>query len=237
VDRHGAGRSDPALAALAEFPVSLSADLYWSFRSPYSYLGSKRYRAISDEYDVDLQVRPVYPIAIRNPEFFARVNPLWIPYVVRDCARIAEFRELPFGVPSPDPIVQDLKTRTISADQPYIFWLSRLGVEAARRGKGLAFIDEVSTLIWGGAVVGWHEGDHLAKAAARAGLELAEMQSAIEGNAENLDAEIFANQDRLEAAGHWGVPCLVFEGEPFHGQDRIDLALWRMKQKGLRPRA
>ena len=40
----------------------------------------------------------------------------------------------------------------------------------------------------------------------------------------------------LEAAGHWGVPTMVFEGEPFFGQDRIDLLVWRMKQKGLRGR-
>ena len=27
----------------------------------------------------------------------------------------------------------------------------------------------------------------------------------------------------------------VLEGEPFFGQDRIDVLLWRMKQKGLQP--
>jgi 2-hydroxychromene-2-carboxylate isomerase len=216
--------------------VTLEAELYWSFRSPYSYLGAKHYREIIDHYDLDIMVRPVYPIAIRNPDFFAKVNPLWIPYVIRDCTRIAEFRGLPFGFPSPDPIVQDLATRKISGDQPYIYWLSRLGVEAARRGRGLPFIEEISTMIWGNAVVDWHKGDHLANAAGRAGLDLDEMQSAIKGNEEDLDAEIFANQDALESAGHWGVPCLVFEGEPFHGQDRIDMAVWRMEQKGLRPR-
>jgi 2-hydroxychromene-2-carboxylate isomerase len=52
-------------------------------------------------------------------------------------------------------------------------------------------------------------------------------------DAEALDAEIAENQTALEAAGHWGVPTLVFDGEPFFGQDRIDMALWRMKQKGL----
>ena len=217
--------------------MTLSAELYWSFRSPYSYLGAKQYREIGEEYDVDIAVRPVYPIAIRNPEFFDKVNPLWIPYLIRDCSRIAEYRGLGFGLPSPDPIVQDLQTREISPDQPYIYWLSRLGVEAARRGKGLRFIEEVATMIWGGQVVGWDKGDHLAQAAERAGLDLAEMQAGIAGNEADLDAEIFANQDQLEAAGHWGVPCLVFEGEPFHGQDRIDMALWRMKQRGLERRA
>ena len=46
-----------------------------------------------------------------------------------------------------------------------------------------------------------------------------------------------ANQAALEAAGHWGVPTLVFQGEPFFGQDRIDVALWRMQAAGLTPRS
>jgi 2-hydroxychromene-2-carboxylate isomerase len=52
-----------------------------------------------------------------------------------------------------------------------------------------------------------------------------------------LDAAIAQNQADLESAGHWGVPTMVFEGEPFFGQDRIDLLVWRMKQHGLRERA
>ncbi len=216
--------------------MTFSADLYWSFRSPYSYLGAKQYCEIGDQYDVDIVVRPVYPIAIRNPDFFARINPLWIPYLLKDCTRIAEYRGLGFAFPSPDPIVQNMQTREISPDQPYIYWLTRLGVEAARRGRGLAFIEQVSTMIWGGEVVGWDQGDHLAQAARRSGLDLADMQAAIEGNEADLDDEIASNQAALEAAGHWGVPCLVFEGEPLFGQDRIDMALWRMKQKGLQPR-
>ena len=40
----------------------------------------------------------------------------------------------------------------------------------------------------------------------------------------------------LEAAGHWGVPTMVFQGEPFFGQDRIDLLVWRFRQHGLRER-
>jgi hypothetical protein len=50
-------------------------------------------------------------------------------------------------------------------------------------------------------------------------------------------AEIHANQAALEAGGHWGVPTLVFDGEPFFGQDRIEMVLWRMQQKGLEKRS
>ena len=52
-----------------------------------------------------------------------------------------------------------------------------------------------------------------------------------------VDAEVAANQAALEAAGHWGVPTMVFEGEPFFGQDRFDVLVWRLKQRGLRKRA
>ena len=38
------------------------------------------------------------------------------------------------------------------------------------------------------------------------------------------------------AAGHWGVPTMVFDGEPFFGQDRLDLLVWRMRQAGLQER-
>jgi 2-hydroxychromene-2-carboxylate isomerase len=114
--------------------------------------------------------------------------------------------------------------------------LTRLGQAAALRGKGLAFAHEVAMLIWGGAE-NWHEGKHLAGAAERAGLNLAELDVEAVAKAEALDAEIHANQAALEAGGHWGVPTLVFDGEPFFGQDRIDIALWRMQQKGLEKRA
>ena len=215
--------------------MTLSADIYWSFRSPYSYLATRRYRALAADYDLTLSLRPVYPLAIRQPDFFERNHPGWLRYLLTDVARLSQYLDIPFAPPRPDPIVQDMATRKIADDQPHIFRLTRLGQAAARRGKGLAFVDEVSRLIWGGTQ-GWNEGDHLAGAAQRAGLELAELEAEIAREPEALDAEIAANQAALEAAGHWGVPTLVFEGEPFFGQDRIDLAVWRMAQKGLTKR-
>jgi 2-hydroxychromene-2-carboxylate isomerase len=215
--------------------MTLTADLFWSFRSPYSYLATRRYRALTDEHDLAINLRPVYPLAIREPSFFERNHPNWLRYTFTDMFRVAQFHGIPFGPPRPDPIVQNVITREISDEQPYIFRLTRLGQAAARRGQSLAFCDEVSQLIWGGAE-NWHEGDHLTGAATRAGLDLAELDAEAERDAEALDAEIAANQSALEAAGHWGVPTLVFDGEPFFGQDRIDMAVWRMQQKGLVPR-
>ena len=215
--------------------MSLKADVYWSFRSPYSYLATRRYVALCREYDFGINLRFVYPLAIREPDFFENSHPNWLGYVIKDIFRIAQFMDIPLAPPDPNPIVQNIATRKIAKEQPYIFFLTRMGQAASRRGKGLEFADEVSRLIWGG-VKDWHTGDHLAQAATRAGLDLTELKTEADTKAEDLDGEIASNQKALEAAGHWGVPTLVFEGEPFFGQDRIDLAVWRMKQKGLEKR-
>jgi 2-hydroxychromene-2-carboxylate isomerase len=217
--------------------MSLTFDLFWSFRSPYSYLVTRRIVELTRRFDVDARVRVVLPIAVRIAGFFDRVNPLWPPYLMRDTMRIAESLGIPYGWPQPDPIVQDFTTRKVADEQPYIYRLTRLGALAAERGRGVPFIDEVSQIIWGGQIAGWHEGEHLAAAAARAGCDLAEMDPVVARDATRLDAVITQNQTDLEAAGHWGVPTMVFNGEPFFGQDRLDLLVWRMRQHGLRERA
>jgi 2-hydroxychromene-2-carboxylate isomerase len=142
---------------------------------------------------------------------------------------------LPFRWPEPDPIVQDMETLAIAADQPHIFRLTRLGAAAAEAGRGLAFIDAVSDLIFGGTE-GWNEGDLLAEAAHRAGLDLAALDATVAADPARWDAVIDANQAALDASGHWGVPTLVFEGEPFFGQDRIEMCVWRMRERGLTAR-
>lgn len=215
--------------------MPLSIDVFWSFRSPYSYLATPRLVRLAAEYELDVKIRVVLPIAVRIPGFFDTVNPLWPPYLLRDTMRIAEYERIPYGWPRPDPIVQDFATRQVAREQPYIHRLTRLGVAASERGRGLPFVAEVSRVIWGGDVVGWHEGAHLADAAARADLDLAELDGAIAAQRGRHDSVIAENQRALETAGHWGVPTMVFAGEPFFGQDRLDLLLWRLRQHGLRP--
>lgn len=214
----------------------LSADLYFSFRSPYSYLAIGKYRQIAGAYDLTINLRPVYPIAIRDPGFFERESPLWLPYLIRDIRRVAEYNDLPLALPQPDPIVMNLQTREIAAEQPLIRPITYLGVEAARQGRGVEFADEVSSMIWGG-VENWNSDENMTAACERAGLVLSDLQSAVDGNAAGYEAEIAANDAALEKSGHWGVPTLVFQDEPFFGQDRIDIALWRMKQAGLLAKA
>jgi 2-hydroxychromene-2-carboxylate isomerase len=217
--------------------VALDVDVFWSFRSPYSYLATPRLLQIAAEYEVCLNVRPVYPLAVRVDGFFKRQDRRWPRYVALDASRTAQMLGMRFGAPRPDPIVMDFSTGDVAKDQPYIGRLTHLGQAAAERGRGLEFIAEVSRIIWGGEVDGWNTGDHLAHATARAGLDLADLEQTIEREGERLEAAIQASHARLETVGHWGVPTFVFGDEPFFGQDRLETLLWRLRQNGLEARA
>jgi 2-hydroxychromene-2-carboxylate isomerase len=212
----------------------LVADLYFSIRSPFSYLAIQQLDRLLQNHIpvVEIRLKPVMPIAVRKPELFTRMNALEMPYLAMDARRTAEKEGIDIRVwPVPDPIVQDMTSLEIAAEQPYIWRLTRLLQCSVEQGKGFEFALCLSRLIWGGTVDGWHEGDHLKQAAASVGLCLSEMDADIEANAGDYDRKVFANQDALAAAGHWGVPTIVFEGEPFYDQDRVEVFLWRLQQK------
>ncbi|MGH7017112.1 MAG: 2-hydroxychromene-2-carboxylate isomerase [Caulobacteraceae bacterium] len=211
--------------------MSPSFDLYWSFRSPYSYLLTPRLLALVESGEAACVVKPVLPLAVRTPEFFERQDPLWTSYLLTDMMREAERLSMPLRWPRPDPVARS-PSEGYRIHQPHIHRLTALGVAAAERGRGPHFLNEVGHLIWSGEVDDWHEGDHLAHAARRAGLDWDELTASMAGDPARFAAIIEQNQADQRAAGHWGVPLMIFEGEPFFGQDRFDRLLWRM---GLTP--
>lgn len=211
--------------------MTAQVDVYWSFRSPYSYLVTPDLLRLREDFDVEVHLRPVLPIALRNKDSLFASDRKPAQYIVMDAFRRGAFLGMTINWPSPDPVVQDFQTFEVSDDQPHIYRLSALGVEAERRGKGVDLAYQVSHLIWS-EEPGWDQGDRLAGAVAKAGLDLADLEAAISGY--DPMTEIEANHAALEAAGHWGVPTMVFKGEPFFGQDRIDTLRWRLEQAGLK---
>lgn len=212
--------------------MSNNIDVFWSFRSPYSYLVTPDLMRLRDDYQLSVSLRPVLPIALRAKATIFNAKDKKQPrYIVMDSYRRAKMLGLPMAWPKPDPVVQDMETFEVPEEQPYIRRLSKLGAEAERQGKGIDFAFHVAALLWGGTR-GWNEGDHLARATEKAGLDLAEMEAALEQY--DGEAEIRKNHELLEQAGHWGVPTMVFNGEPFFGQDRIETLRWRLDEAGLR---
>jgi 2-hydroxychromene-2-carboxylate isomerase len=213
--------------------MTLSVDLFFSFRSPYSYLALPKTLKLIANYDATVNLRPVYPLAVRVPGFFKRANPQFARYVVLDSSRVAKHDNIPFRFPRPDPIVQNMVTLEVAEHQPYIHRLTRLGAAAQLEGRSLVFVDTISLVLWDGTVKDWNEGDHLARAAEAAGFDLAAMDAAISADPDRYERIIADNEKAHAASGHWGVPTFVFENEPFFGQDRIELLIWRMESRGL----
>ena len=52
----------------------MKIDLYFSYRSPYSYLILPRMLKLKEKYDIEINFKVVYPIAIRMPEWFEGKN-------------------------------------------------------------------------------------------------------------------------------------------------------------------
>lgn len=207
-------------------------EIYWSFRSPYSYLAVDRLCDVAEQYDVEIDFRPVRPLALREPDFFTRGRKQFLPYLFRDVPREAERLGISFGMPSPDPIVMDLNSGKVADEQPYMDRIMPLGLAASAMGRGLEFAQVVSRRVWGGAA-NWHEDENLAAAATEAGVMLTELDAYVSEHAEQLQADLEHNE-AAQLKLHWGVPLMVLDGEPFFGQDRLDSLLWRLDQKGLK---
>ena len=110
-------------------------DVFWSFRSPYSYLVTADLLKLREDYDVHVRLRPVLPIALRAKSTIFDASDKKRPrYIVMDARRRAEFLGLPFVWPKPDPVVQDRETFKVPEEQPLIWRLTGLGVVAENLG-------------------------------------------------------------------------------------------------------
>ena len=96
-------------------------------------------------------------------------------------------------------------------------------------------------LVWNGQKVPWNKDNyaHVRNAIQVAGIDADELIKDVTDNPDKYDKLIQANMDlQLQNdARHTGVPCFVFNNEPFFGQDRMDMLVWRLKQYGLTERA
>jgi len=193
-------------------------DFYFSYRSPYSYLILPRMLKLKNEYNVDINFKIVYPIAIRLPEFFERKNILYFFSVMLDIKRKAKKLNMALKLPlKPDPIRQNTLTGRISNHQPYIFDVCHMGQLMSNRGKGIEFAYEMSTLIW--SVKNWYSDENLTKILAELGEDFSEVRESIKLNERQLIEEIELNQEDQKDAGHHGVPLNVYKDKSYFGQD------------------
>lgn len=215
----------------------MKIDLYFSYRSPYSYLILPRMLKLKEKYDIEINFKVVYPIAIRMPEWFEGKNFFtFFFFKMIDMRLQAKKLGIPFTSKlKPDPIRQNIMTGKISSHQPYIFDICHLGQMAQIKGVGMEFAFEVSSLIFGG-VENWNTDENLSEAARKVGLDLNQLRESVNVHEEEIIGQIKQNQVDQLNAGHHGVPLTVIGDKHFFGQDQFHKIMETLKEKGLKER-
>ena len=215
----------------------MKIDLYFSYRSPYSYLILPRMLKLKEKYDIDINFKIVYPIAIRMPEWFEGKNIFtYFFFKMIDMRIQAKKLGIPFTTKlRPDPIRQNIMTGKISSHQPYIFDICHLGQMAQIKGVGIEFAFEVSSLIFGG-VENWNTDENLSKAAKKVGLDLKQLRESVNVHEEEIISQIKQNQVDQLNAGHHGVPLTVIGDAYFFGQDQFKKIMKTLEENGLKER-
>lgn len=223
--------------------------VYWSMRSPYCYMSLTRCIEMQEKYNLTLDVRPVWPIAIRDPHSFDVMRDMGyrLPYQDVDSFRCAAFHGVQMRYPVPDPVLQHA-----DKDSPYgkiapfeeqkdIQFLTRTAVAAAEMGKGWDYLNMVMRTVWDGETRPWNQDDYkyIKQGIELAGIDADALVKDVTENPKKYDDIATRNneQQKDNTCGHTGVPLFVFKGEPFFGQDRMDLLIWRLKQHGLTERS
>ena len=215
----------------------MKIDLYFSYRSPYSYLILPRMLKLKEKYDIEINFKIVYPIAIRMPEWFEGKNFFtFFFFKMIDMRLQAKKLGIPFTSKlKPDPIRQNIMTGKISSHQPYIFDICHLGQMAQMKGVGMEFAFEVSSLIFGG-VENWNTDENLSEAAKKVGLDLNQLRESVNVHEQEIIGQIKQNQVDQLNAGHHGVPLTVIGDKHFFGQDQFDKIMKTLKENGLKER-
>jgi 2-hydroxychromene-2-carboxylate isomerase len=176
-------------------------EMFYSFRSPYSYLALERALELTDHYPVALEIRPVLPMVMRGFE----VPLMKRMYIVRDSKREADRLGIPFGRIC-DPV--GVGTERCIAMFDY----------ATKQGRGAELARSAARGIWSQALDVASDKD-LRVIVERAGLDWSEAFASIADEswrelAENNRAELFE-------MGLWGVPCFRLGDYTTWGQDRL----------------
>ena len=192
---------------------------------------------LKEKYDIEINFKVVYPIAIRMPEWFKGKNFFtFFFFKMIDMRLQAKKLGIPFTSKlKPDPIRQNIMTGKISSHQPYIFDICHLGQMAQMKGVGMEFAFEVSSLIFGG-VENWNTDENLTEAAKKVGLDLNQLRESVNVHEEEIIGQIKQNQVDQLNAGHHGVPLTVIGDKHFFGQDQFDKIMETLKENGLKER-
>lgn len=175
--------------------------IYWSARSPYSYLGLVRARQLCQHYNIPLQIKPVLPMVMRRMQV-PRTKGM---YIMRDTKREAEKYGLDFGRVA-DPLGQGVERCYALFDY------------ARRKGKAVAFAESFARGVWAEGIAADND----------AGLEVISSRAGLDWNIakpllQDQSWRVWAQDNLAELYGNdlWGVPSFKYGELNVFGQDRL----------------
>jgi len=181
--------------------------LYFSARSPYSYLGLERGVALARYYGVPIVIKPVLPMMMRGMDVPARKK--W--YIFLDTKREASKLGLDYGYVA-DPL-------GVGVERCYALF------EYARSNDKeveylLAFARAVNA-----KAIHSDTDDGMQSIVEEAGLDWSEAQPILNTQMQTGDWRVWVerNYHEMHAEGLWGVPCFKYQELSVWGQDRIDV--------------
>lgn len=191
----------------------LSCELWFSFRSPYSYLALERIEAVLAPHGVPLVLKPVAPMVARG----LPVPTVKRMYIVHDAKREADRHGIAFGELC-DPLGRGIDHCLAIAHR------------AARHGLAMAFARSAMRGIWAEAL-DMAEYVDLRRVVERAGLSWDDARAALDDPDAIKAAQ--ANAAELAVVHLWGVPSVRCGDFVAWGQDRLDLLADRLRRHAL----
>jgi 2-hydroxychromene-2-carboxylate isomerase len=188
-----------------------SVELFFSVRSPYSYLGLEYARELTEVTGATVRLRPVLPMLMRG----LKVPPAKSRYILSDVTREARIEGIDFGKIN-DPL--GLATKRAMA----------LGFAVMKEGYGLEFFSAFTRGVWAQGIDGTSD-EGLRKILKNAGLSADWLEAALPEDAWKAISD--ANQQDMLMSGSWGVPTFRVGNTVLWGQDRMWAVLEALKQE------
>ena len=195
-----------------------SVDVFFSVRSPFSYVGVELITELARKAGVGINLMPVLPMMMRGmnvPRAKGR-------YILADTAREAHIEGIQFGA-----ICDPLGTATWRAMSIGFALMDDETAETGQKGQSLAFFRAFMAGVWSQGVDGTSD-KGLAKILKNAGLDQNWIGKAI--SRVEVEKRANANREEMFRSGSWGVPTFRAGGETFWGQDRMWAIIDALKQ-------
>jgi 2-hydroxychromene-2-carboxylate isomerase len=190
--------------------VKSPIDFYFDFSSPYGYLGSEKIETLAAKHGRSVQWHPILLGAVFKQTGAQPLTevPLKGTYARRDFARSARFHGIDeFRLPSTFPIATQAPARIV-------LWL---------RGRDAALAATVLHALYRAFFrddVDISKPENAVAVAARCGADGTAARAAIDDPA--IKDALRRENEQAIAAGVFGSPFTIVDGEPFWGVDRLD---------------